>query len=230
MKPLQDKPDLADEAYGALRDAILDGDLPPGAPLAQAELALRLGVSRQPVHQALALLRREGLAVQRGRRGLEVAPFEPERVRRIYEVRAALEGLAASLAAARAPELSMAPEAFALEAHLAAGEAALVAGVVGDMIAADLAFHRAVYALSGNPEIERAAAGLWPHVRRAMSAVLRAEGEGARIRSQSWREHREIAEAIRTGDADRAEAVARAHCLASGAATARRLATVAAAD
>lgn len=217
MHPLKQRPDLTQEAYQALRDAILDGELPPGAPLAQESLAARLGVSRQPVLQALGLLKREGLVVERGRRGLAVAAFEPERIRDLYQVRAALDGLAARLAAKRGADPS------GLEPILARGEAALAEEDLHATILADIAFHDALYALCGNPETARAAAPLWPHFRRAMAAVLRAPDPAAGRGAQSWREHREIVAAVAAGDAETAENRAREHCLVAGEATLKRL-------
>ena len=187
MRTLQPKTELADMALAALREAILDGELAPGAPLGQEAVAERLGVSRQPVAQALAALKREGLAVDRGRRGLVVAPVSARQIRELYAVRGALEALAAGEAARRGVE------ADALERELADGAAAVAAGGVPRMIAADMAFHARVYALSGNAEIGRAAAAIWPHLRRVMTAVLRK----GRKPERAWNEHRAIAAAIR---------------------------------
>jgi len=220
MRVLPPKTDLTQAAYTAIRAAILDGELEPGARLAQEAIAEQLGVSRQPVIQALGLLRHEGLVVERGRRGLAVAALESKRVRDLYEVRGALDGLAARLAVkhvGRDPE-----EAF--EPLLASGEEALARGDVTAMIAADVAFHKKIYELSGNPEIGLAAETLWPHFRRAMAAVIRTRGQNARIRGQTWREHREIVAAICAGDALEAERRAASHCQAAGIATADRLA------
>jgi DNA-binding GntR family transcriptional regulator len=88
-----------------------------------------------------------------------------------------------------------------------AGRAAAEAGDVQAMIEADLAFHRAVYAASGNALIERSATPHWCQIRRAMGAVLQA-GDAPRA---VWIEHAAIAEAIAAGDADRAAALAQRH-------------------
>ena len=222
MRSLPPRIDLTQEAHTTIRNAILDGELPPGARLAQEAIAEQLGVSRQPVIQALGLLRHEGLVVERGRRGLAVASFEAARVRDLYQVRGALDGLAARLAAERAD----ADAGDALEPLLATGEHALVRGDVSALIAADVAFHREIYSLSGNPEIGLAAETLWPHFRRAMSAVVRMRGQDTRMRSQTWREHREIVAAICRRDSDEAERSAQLHCRAAGEATADYLAKI----
>ncbi|MGH8058817.1 MAG: GntR family transcriptional regulator [Candidatus Entotheonellia bacterium] len=90
-------PDLTEQVYQRLLDAICDGELAPGARLTQEDLAAALNVSRQPVLQALRLLKRDGFVIDVGRRGLRVAPLEAQAIAHVYEVRAVLDGLAAPL-------------------------------------------------------------------------------------------------------------------------------------
>ena len=101
MPPLAPKADLTMQTHAAIRAAILSGDLAPCTPLAQEELAERLGVSRQPISHALVLLKHEGLVVDRGRKGQMVAPIDAGRLLGLYQVRGALDQLAARLAARR---------------------------------------------------------------------------------------------------------------------------------
>src|SRR4029434_11315146 len=82
-----------------------DGELAPDARLTQEDLAATLGVSRQPVLQALRLLKKEGFVSDTGRRGLRVAPLEAQAITQVYEVRAVLDGLAARRAAQAKAEL-----------------------------------------------------------------------------------------------------------------------------
>jgi DNA-binding GntR family transcriptional regulator len=98
---LETTPDLVDRAYRALLDAISSGRLAPGQRLMQEELAAQLAVSRQPVLQALRLLKQEGLVLDAPGRGLQVAPLEAAAVLQVYQVRGALDALAARLAAER---------------------------------------------------------------------------------------------------------------------------------
>ncbi|MEZ5853801.1 MAG: GntR family transcriptional regulator [Hyphomicrobiaceae bacterium] len=85
--------------HDRLLGAIIDGTLEPGRRLTQEELADMLGVSRQPVSHAIQVLRRRGLFVDAGKRGVAVAPID---ARRIHLTRcAALDGVAAELMAAR---------------------------------------------------------------------------------------------------------------------------------
>src|SRR3954451_11669971 len=99
MIPLDPLPNLIDQAYARILEAIADRSLPPGRRIRQGELADRLGVSRQPVSHALHLLKRQGLVQDSGRKGFEVAAIDPVRIRRLYEVRGALDGQAARFAA-----------------------------------------------------------------------------------------------------------------------------------
>jgi DNA-binding GntR family transcriptional regulator len=152
IEPLTSQPALIDQVHDRLVAAIADGTLAPGEKLTQEDVAEKLGVSRQPVSHALQLLRRRGLAVENGKRGLVVAPLDPERLRGLYQVRAALDGLAASLAATRA-------KAGALNSSVRKDFISLVeqgiemagsGAEISDLINADMAFHSAIYTLSGN--------------------------------------------------------------------------------
>src|SRR5215471_2180123 len=101
MIPLEPVPNLTEQVYARVLEAIIDRSLLPGQRITQNELAERLGVSRQPVSHALHLLHRQGLLAESGRRGFEVTQLEPARIRQLYEVRGALDALAARLAASR---------------------------------------------------------------------------------------------------------------------------------
>lgn len=203
MEPLRDKESLADEVHSRLVEAMCTGALPPGTPLRQEALAAELNVSRQPIIQALGQLRRDGLVEPAGRRGYRVAAVDAALVRHVYDLRAAFDGLAAR----RAAGLPVEKRRDALTPEIADGEAALAAGDTDALVAADIAFHKALYALSGNPLLPDASAAVWRQVRRVMHAVL--EKHDARV--DVWTEHRAIAEAIRAGDVSAAEAAAARH-------------------
>ena len=100
MRPFLPEPDLSERIHDAVLDAICSGELKSGARLTQEELAQQFGVSRQPVLQAMMLLRREGFLIESGRKGVCVAPLDVQQARNLYVVRAALDGAAARLAAA----------------------------------------------------------------------------------------------------------------------------------
>jgi DNA-binding GntR family transcriptional regulator len=208
---LESAPDLVDQAYRALVDAISSGALAPGQRLTQEELAAQLAVSRQPVLQALRLLKQDGLVQDAPGRGLQVAPLEADAVLQIYQVRGALDALAARLAAERRQAL---PTAL-----LRAGRQAARGSDVPAMIEADIDFHRALYAASGNAYVARAAETHWAHLRRAMGAVL----QHGRLRRPVWDEHEAIARAVAAGDADAAALAAGVHTTQAGRFMASRL-------
>ncbi len=214
MEPISVPPRLVDRVYSRLVDAIADGALAPNERLTQDELAQKLSVSRQPVSHALQLLKRQGLAVEEGRRGLVVAPVRAEQIRDLYQVRAALDGLASRLAAdrirkgeARSREI----EFFKLKS--AAGRALRADANVHEWIEADVAFHSAIYALSGNTAIGETVAERWPLFKRGMGVVL-AHRER---RTAIWAQHLEITDHILAGDPAGAEMAAVAHAEVAGA-------------
>src|SRR3954470_157652 len=99
LQALASTPNLIERTSQQMLAAIADGTLLPGQRIRQAELAETLGVSRQPVSHALHLLKRQGLVEDVGRKGLRVVPLDPLRVMQLYQVREAVDGLAARLAA-----------------------------------------------------------------------------------------------------------------------------------
>jgi DNA-binding GntR family transcriptional regulator len=206
-------PDLVDQVYRSLLGAISDGSIASGARLTQEDIAAQLAVSRQPVLQALRLLKKDGFVLDAPGRGVCVAPLAPATLIRIYEVRSALDALAARLAAqARCPL----PAELIVRGRLAAQGSDISA-----MIAADEQFHAAIYAASGNPLIAPSAQLHWHHIRRAMGAVLQV----GTMRQSIWDEHEAIACAISEGDADGAEALTRQHGIEAGRSLAALLTT-----
>jgi DNA-binding GntR family transcriptional regulator len=204
-------PDLTQQVRQRLLDAICAGDLAPGTRVTQEELAASLAVSRQPVLQALRLLKQDGFLIDAGRRGLMVTPLDAQTIAQVYEVRAVLDGLAARQAAASGTRID--------RKLLTEGRTAVARGKLSAMIEADMRFHRLLYAASGNPFIAQTADLHWHHIRRAMGAVLQSAG----VRAGVWDEHEAILDAIEGRDADRAERLAREHGAAAGRNLAARL-------
>ena len=201
-----------------LRTTIVDGELAPGQRLVQDELARTLGVSREPVRQALRMLEAEGLVVHRPRRGVVVAPVAEQVVRDVYDVRAALDGLAARRSVGRltAPRIDEARRIVrAARRHLERGD---VAGLLAD----DRAFHALILDASGNQVARDVLAAQWNRVGAVMRAVLESG-----YAHQAWQEHEAIIGAIAAGDAERAESLAREHAWGAAAMLGARLAGIA---
>lgn len=218
LRVIESRPVLIDQVYEQLVDAISVGTLPPGHRLRQEHLAADLGVSRQPVSHALAMLKNAGLAVERGVRGLVVAPIDPERLYHLFEVRAALESLSAGLAARRVA----ADRSLDVEPLLEIVRHGSVAEADRDIRAAvdwDLRFHAAIHAMSGNPILSEVAEAQRPQIRRVMAVVK----TDITIARRVWGEHAGIAEAIRAGNPALAERLARDHAATAGVTTRQRL-------
>lgn len=217
---LEVPPVMIEQVEERLLDAIVEGTLAPGQRLTQDGIAAMLGVSRQPVSHALQALKRRGLVVEHGKRGLAVAPLDGAHARDLYQVRSALDGLAAELAAGRVR--SGHAEADLIDDSrraLVKGSQRAPGASIRDLVSMDVAFHTAIYRLSGNSAIEATVSGQWPHFMRSMRASLEDRGMRARV----WSEHAAILDAVLAGNSKAAGDHARAHTLRASVETAARL-------
>jgi len=203
MKALAATPNRVEQVRDAILGEIASGQLAPGERVIQEQIASTLGVSRQPVQQALLLLRNQGVLRDAPGRGLVVAPLEPDQVQHMYDMRAVIEGLACRLAAEHNAERA----AKLGPALIDAGRKAVASGAVAKMVAADLKFHAFIYGLSGNPLIAPAMAAHWTHTQRVMGEVLVKDETPRDI----WDQHAAILDAIARGASKQAEALARSH-------------------
>ncbi|MEY4468279.1 MAG: hypothetical protein RIR21_2073 [Pseudomonadota bacterium] len=203
MKILESQPKLVEQVHKAILTEIAEGKLRPGERIIQEQIAQELGVSRQPVQQALVLLKNQGVLHDAPGRGLLVASLNPQFVRQMYEVRAVIEGLAFRKAA----------ENFTSKAKnrgeklLSVGHDAVERGSVSDMIAADMAFHTFIYELAGNPLIGPAMETQWVNTQRVMGSVLLSADKPRDI----WDEHEALFNLVASGDGAGAELAARRH-------------------
>ena len=204
MPTVQTQPTLVEQVVNAIVSEIVEGELPSNSRLIQDELARAYGVSRQPVQQALLLLRDRGLVREAPGRGLIVSPIDPDFVRKLYEVRAMLDGLAGRLAAERGAERAK----IEGPAYLEAGRSAVASGSLHEQIEADMKFHAFINELSENSLIGETTAPHWPYLRRVMGEVLR---DDAQMPQSILGEHVAILDAIIAGDGARAEKLSRDH-------------------
>jgi DNA-binding GntR family transcriptional regulator len=178
---------------GELRRRILVGELPPGTRLRQLDVARELGVSTTPVREAFTSLAREGLIQQDAHRGVFVfAPSEDD-VRERYEIRIALEPLAAGLAAKAMSEESLA-ELEALLAEMKRAVARDKGRYAGEL---DPRFHVLIAESAGRPRLAELIAGLQ-------------DGSGP-VSKELHAQHVEIADALRAGAPKRASRAMKAH-------------------
>jgi len=193
---------IADTVYETLRDAIFSGAVPPGSKLSVPAIAVRLGVSRSPVREAVLRLKQEQLANYEPRRGAVVANIGARGLASLYEVRSALEGLATRLAVERAGPNFIEDLQGLLAEHRRAVERA-------DLRAhreADIRFHRRVRQESGNSDLRDMLEQIETRVRLAMVTTSVTSGP-----ERALKDHMSILEAIRSGDPEQAEAQARRH-------------------
>src|SRR5690606_27514096 len=159
-----------DEAYARLKQEILDTRLPPGLQATEPEFALRLGMSRTPVREALIRLEAEGLVQVIPRRGARVLPISPEDMREIYAILVALE----PEAAAGIVEAGVEAEQLAgLEGATRRMEQALERDDLEAWAEADDAFHLEILRLCRNRRMSRFIRTLFDQTHRARATTLR---------------------------------------------------------
>jgi DNA-binding GntR family transcriptional regulator len=200
LEPLR-SPSLVDLAYRSIRDSILTGLLPMGSRLLDVKLARELEVSRGTVRDALARLVDTGLVVEQPRQGMFVREFGPQDVIDIYNLRIAIEPVAARLAVRRRLDLAT------LERRLAEMRAAAEAGDVPAVSAAELAFHREICEGSQNQHLLDTYDMIQARVRMALNLDNRGNQDYRTIADR----HVPLLEAIRSGDELRAATAAHAH-------------------
>jgi len=208
LPPMNAKPQptasLADAAYEQIRQRILDNVWPPGHRALEQEVALALGMSRTPVHEALVRLHAERLIDLVPRHGMLVLPVSPNDMREIYEVLTALECMAAELLARKKPTDDMlAPLSKATDDM----EIALECNDLDAWAHADETFHMALVELAGNQLLADGVMKHWDRAHRARMFSLRLRPKPV----NSTREHRALVARLREGDAEGASRENRAH-------------------
>lgn len=201
VRPVQRPVPLRQSVYESLVELVVDGRLQPGQHLVETDLARQLGVSRQPVREALHRLEAEGWVDLRPNQGAFVHVPTDQEVDELLDVRELLEVETARLAA-RSPR----PEAVAqLRAVCEEGEAAIAAGDMEQFITANNQFHAALAGLAGNAVLAELTGIVSRRVRWYYRLVAPTRGH------ESSTEHRQLLEAITAGDEEGAAKAARQH-------------------
>jgi DNA-binding GntR family transcriptional regulator len=192
---------LRQAVYDALAELIVSGSLRPGQHLVEAELAEHLGVSRQPVREALQRLQTDGWVDLRPAQGAFVHSPTEEEAAQLLGVRAVLETYSAQLAARQAK-----PEDVERlwELHQE-GVDALAASDVERLVAANTALHAFITSMADNAVLTDLISGVSQKVRWYYTPIARPRGK------EAWNEHAQLIRAIAKGDADRAGEVMRKH-------------------
>ncbi|MFD0025619.1 GntR family transcriptional regulator [Streptomyces sp. NPDC058382] len=192
---------LRERVYDALLELITTRVLRPGQHLVESELAGHLGVSRQPVREALQRLNTEGWVDLRPAQGAFVHEPTEQEADQLLSVRTLLEAEAARLAAANSGAAGVA----ALEELCAKGEQAVADDDVDLAVATNAAFHAKVMELAGNAVLAELAGQVDRRVRWYYTPVARRRG------TRSWIEHRSLIAAISARDEQKATAIMRSH-------------------
>jgi DNA-binding GntR family transcriptional regulator len=196
------KTSLREQALDQLRNAVTSGELAPGTRLIETELSAALGISRGTLREALRQLQQEGLveAAERGR--LTVRTLTDTEILDMFAVRAALEGLAASIVAARPDRDAQVAQ---LQTALDALEAA--SGSINHMVEVDLALHRLLCELTGNITLVRT----WEALAGSIRMSIMFAGTDKAVTNMSVPRHQQFIDAIATGDPEIARAAVDLH-------------------
>jgi DNA-binding GntR family transcriptional regulator len=205
IPPLEQGPVLRDRVYQTLEDLIVRRVLQPGERLLENELATQLGVSRNPVREAMTMLARAGWIDIHPRTGAYVHAPTPDEIDDFFEMRTLLESFAAERAATRI----IAEQLDILEEIWREGVAAVEAKNVQGIVSANAAFHDRISEWSGNAMLRDNLSMMKKRVRWYFSSVADVRGMA------SWDEHRRIIDALRARDPAHASTLMRAHTIAT---------------
>jgi len=195
---------LREIVFESMREAILSGVLEPGERLMEIQLAEEMGVSRTPVREAIRKLELENFVVMIPRKGAYVAGVSLKDVADVFEIRSALEGLAAGLAAERITDEELEQMERALFYRSKAGEVDLD---LEQIVKSDTDFHALVYKASRNERLIQILANLREQIQRFRTTSLAVPGR----MKLAIDEHRMIVEALRNHDSEEAQSLAMAH-------------------
>lgn len=202
----EDHSSLHDRVVTELRQAILSGRLKPGERLVEGRLADELGVSRNPVREAIRALASEGLIEVTARRGAAVATMTEQEARETIEVRALLEGHNARLAARRQDKQII----KRIEAVLNKGTAAVTARRFEQLFDLNQQFHRELAAAGQNTVL----GDIMQRLRERTAMLFSPMNPGRQARN--WDEHAAILRAIIEGDERAAATLASEHVMRAG--------------
>ncbi|ADQ04870.1 transcriptional regulator, GntR family [Caldicellulosiruptor owensensis OL] len=195
---------LREIVFEKLRDMIVNGDLRPGERLMEIKLAEMLGVSRTPIREAIRKLELEGLVVMLPRKGAYVADISKKEIMDVLEIRAALDKLAAGLAAQRMTRA----EKEQLKKVLSSFEKNFKSGNIEGMINDDIRLHDLIYLGAKNEKLQHIINNLREQITRFRIIYLK---EIYRKSENLLKEHKEIVEAIISGDIEKAQKMAEEH-------------------
>lgn len=207
------RPSLAEMAYESLSTSILTGEIPAGTQLKETHLAEQLGMSRAPIREAFKRLAEDHLVIERPRYGVFVREFTANDIADIYNVRVAIESLAARLFIREGASVEP------LEELIAAMCTAATAGDTPGVVDAEVRFHETLCRLSGNSYADAVFQSLKGPIHMAMGL----DDRNYVSLDEIVEEHRPVVEALRSGDEDAAVTVITEHITSSVAVVIERM-------
>ncbi|NKJ47108.1 GntR family transcriptional regulator [Burkholderia sp. SG-MS1] len=189
----------------ALRAAIVDGTLAPGAPLRQDAIARHFSVSAIPVREALRQIESEGWVRAAVHKGVTVAPLSADEAREIYEIRSALESLAIGLAIPNHSAVTLRDAANLCHSAEREPDPSLY-------VARNAAFHMSLYAPAGRPQL----ADMIGMLHRRGERYLRLKFGLPAYKGESDNEHAALLDAVQRRDIAMAQSLVVAHLLGTG--------------
>ncbi|GFN21747.1 GntR family transcriptional regulator [Thermanaeromonas sp. C210] len=194
---------LREIVFETLREAILSGQLKAGERLMEVQLAEEMGVSRTPVREAIRKLELEGLVVMVPRKGAYVAGISTKDITEVFEIRSALESLAAALACERITE----EELEELERLLVQVAECAEKNDLETLIQVDTRFHNVLYRASRNERLAQIINNLGDQIQRFRTTSLATPGR----MKEALEEHKALVEAITARDVELAQRLAQEH-------------------
>jgi len=201
---------IPDRIFSLLREAIVEGDIPPGSKISEPELARRYGISRGPLREAIGRLEACGLVVRRPNVGARVVTMSSRQLLEIFHVREALEGMAARLAAQNMSDEEIVDLRRLREQH--GRQIAQDADHAYFQREGDLDFHYRIVQGSHNARIVDLLCNDLYHLVRLYRYQF---GMASKRGPRAFVEHEHIVDAIERRDAEMAELMMRAHVRAS---------------
>ncbi|MDZ7667153.1 MAG: GntR family transcriptional regulator [Desulfotignum sp.] len=205
LNAIGERKSLGEDVYDHLKQAIIDQDIEPGARLVENRIARMLGISRTPLREALHKLEREDWIEKMPAGGFKVMTLSREDIEETFGIRAVLEAYAARLAAEKHRSSDLAP----LEKVMKKFQDCLEKNRTASLPDINTEFHDLLYAMSDSPRLIKMINQLRAQISRYREIILKQED----FASASFRDHADMLTAMRQKDANRVEALVRAHIL-----------------
>src|SRR5215813_7558322 len=208
LQPLTTNVSFRDQAYAALKTAIMDADIYAHRDemrLDERQLSQQLGVSRTPIREAMSLLEQEGFLRTVPRRGVFIVRKTKKQIVEMIEMWAALESMAARLATLNASDQEIGSLRHMFDEFLSTAPA----DHINEYSDANIAFHQGIIRLSGSHLMGQTIENLFIHVRAIRRLTISQSDRAAR----SIIDHMQIIEALERRDTELAERLVRDHSL-----------------